>query len=98
MPPRGTTADPAGVTPNGNLDALDVAAQLIGYRTLLAADAGDLDPQLGDAGGRVGAPLPGGDGLARAHRLAVYLIVKTEQGFEARFSPQFAPYLVQKRS
>ncbi|MBV7597814.1 FAD:protein FMN transferase [Aeromonas sp. sia0103] len=35
--------------------------------------------------------------FAREHRLAVYLIVKTEQGFEARFSPQFAPYLVPKQ-
>ncbi|MNW22172.1 Thiamine biosynthesis lipoprotein ApbE precursor [compost metagenome] len=35
--------------------------------------------------------------FARAHRLAVYLIVKTEQGFESRYTPQFAPYLQQKK-
>lgn len=31
--------------------------------------------------------------FARAHKLAVYLIVKTAQGFEAQFTPEFAPYL-----
>ena len=31
--------------------------------------------------------------FARRHHLAVYLIVKTEQGFEAIFTPEFAPYL-----
>jgi FAD:protein FMN transferase len=34
--------------------------------------------------------------FAQTHQLAVYLIVKTPQGFEARFTPQFAPYLQQK--
>ncbi|MGY3943062.1 FAD:protein FMN transferase [Aeromonas tecta] len=34
--------------------------------------------------------------FAKTHQLAVYLIVKTAQGFEARFTPQFAPYLQQK--
>lgn len=35
--------------------------------------------------------------FAKAHQLAVYLIIKTEQGFRADYSPQFAPYLVQKK-
>ncbi|WP_439843599.1 FAD:protein FMN transferase [Aeromonas dhakensis] len=35
--------------------------------------------------------------FARAHGLAVYLIVKTEQGFAASHTPQFAPYLVAKQ-
>lgn len=35
--------------------------------------------------------------FARAHRLAVYLIVKTPKGFESRYTPQFAPYLQQKK-
>lgn len=34
--------------------------------------------------------------FAREHHLAVYLIVKTAQGFEAKFTPQFAPYLQQQ--
>ncbi|MGY3856020.1 FAD:protein FMN transferase [Aeromonas veronii] len=34
--------------------------------------------------------------FARRHHLAVYLIVKTEQGFEARYTPEFAPYLSAK--
>lgn len=36
--------------------------------------------------------------FAKEHKLAVYLIVKTAQGFEARFTPQFAPYLQQKHT
>lgn len=35
--------------------------------------------------------------FAKAHGLAVYLIVKTEQGFAANHTPQFAPYLVAKQ-
>ncbi|MBL0559880.1 FAD:protein FMN transferase [Aeromonas hydrophila] len=35
--------------------------------------------------------------FAKAHGLAVYLIVKTEQGFAASHTPQFAPYLVAKQ-
>lgn len=35
--------------------------------------------------------------FAREHGLAVYLIVKTAQGFESKFTPQFAPYLQPKR-
>ncbi|MDO2948091.1 FAD:protein FMN transferase [Aeromonas simiae] len=33
--------------------------------------------------------------FAQKNRLAVYLIVKTDRGFEARYTPQFTPYLVQ---
>lgn len=32
--------------------------------------------------------------FAKEHRLAVYLIEKTDQGFVARHTPEFAPYLV----
>jgi FAD:protein FMN transferase len=32
--------------------------------------------------------------FAKAHQLAVYLIIKTDEGFKADYSPQFAPYLV----
>ena len=35
--------------------------------------------------------------FAREHQLAVYLIVKTEQGFHAEYTPEFAPYLQQKQ-
>ncbi|MGY3896200.1 FAD:protein FMN transferase [Aeromonas enterica] len=35
--------------------------------------------------------------FAKTHQLAVYLIIKTDQGFRAEYSPQFAPYLVQKK-
>jgi thiamine biosynthesis lipoprotein len=31
--------------------------------------------------------------FAKQHKLAVYLIIKTEQGFKAEYTPQFAPYL-----
>ena len=36
--------------------------------------------------------------FARQHKLAVYLIVKTGQGFKAEYTPQFAPYLAEKRA
>ncbi|RSM28236.1 FAD:protein FMN transferase ApbE [Aeromonas salmonicida] len=35
--------------------------------------------------------------FAKEHQLAAYLIIKTEQGFTAKFTPQFAPYLVQEK-
>lgn len=35
--------------------------------------------------------------FAKENGLAVYLIVKTAQGFEARYTPQFAPYLAHKQ-
>lgn len=36
--------------------------------------------------------------FAKQHQLAVYLIVNTEQGFKAEYTPQFAPYLANKRA
>ena len=35
--------------------------------------------------------------FAKEHKLAVYLIVKTDKGFEAIHTPQFAPYLAEKK-
>ncbi|MFQ2717367.1 FAD:protein FMN transferase [Aeromonas caviae] len=35
--------------------------------------------------------------FAKEHKLAVYLIEKTDQGFVARHTPEFAPYLVRKQ-
>lgn len=36
--------------------------------------------------------------FARAHQLAVYLIVKSGDGFKAQYTPQFAPYLAREKS
>ncbi|MGL5587275.1 MAG: FAD:protein FMN transferase, partial [Aeromonas veronii] len=38
-----------------------------------------------------------GMAFAKQHQLAVYLIIKTEQGFKAEYTPQFAPYLAEKK-
>lgn len=35
--------------------------------------------------------------FATEHKLAVYLIIKTEQGFAAKHTPAFAPYLVRRQ-
>ncbi len=35
--------------------------------------------------------------FAKQHKLAVYLIVKTDKGFKAIHTPQFAPYLAEKK-
>lgn len=35
--------------------------------------------------------------FAAKHRLAVYLIIKTDQGFKAEYTPGFAPYLVKRQ-
>ena len=35
--------------------------------------------------------------FATEHKLAVYLIIKTEQGFAAQHTPEFAPYLVRRQ-
>ncbi|WP_205647150.1 FAD:protein FMN transferase [Aeromonas jandaei] len=35
--------------------------------------------------------------FAKQHKLAVYLIVKTDKGFKATHTPQFAPYLAEKK-
>lgn len=34
--------------------------------------------------------------FAKQHQLAVYLIIKTEQGFKAKYTPQFAHYLAKQ--
>ncbi|WP_434471165.1 FAD:protein FMN transferase [Aeromonas veronii] len=56
--------------------------------TALEADA--LDTALMVMGSEVGMA------FAKQHQLAAYLIIKTEQGFKAKYTPQFAHYLAKQ--